>query len=59
MVYVPFKDGRPTGEYRTFLQGAGSTTIRPIGLAIGADGALYVGSDAQGKIWKVTYTAGH
>jgi len=55
VVYIPFRDGRPTGEYKTFLQGAGSNTIRPIGLAVGADGSLYVGSDAQGNIWRVSY----
>ncbi len=58
VVYVPFRDGRPSGGYQTFLQGAGTNAIRPIGLAVGPDGALYVGSDTQGKIWKVIYVGG-
>ena len=54
VVFVPFRDGRPSGGYQTFFEGAGST-LRPAGMTVGADGALYVVSDAQGKVWKVTY----
>jgi glucose/arabinose dehydrogenase len=28
---------------------------RPSGVAVGPDGALYIGDDAGGRIWKVTY----
>ena len=55
MVYVPFRAGRVTGEYQTFMEGKGAP-IRPIGLGVGPDGALYVSADAQGKVWRVTYT---
>jgi glucose/arabinose dehydrogenase len=56
VVFVPFRDGRPNGAYQTFFQGIGADQVRPIGLAVGPDGSLYVGSDAQGKIWRVSYT---
>lgn len=54
VVFVPFRDGRPDGEYQTFLEGAGAS-IWPMGLAVGPDGSLFVGSDGAGKIWKVSY----
>lgn len=54
VVFVPFQGGKPSGAYSTFFEGA-SGAIRPSGLAVGADGALYVASDAQGKVWKVMY----
>ena len=31
---------------------------RPMGLAVGPDGALYVSDDVKGKIWRITYTGG-
>ncbi|HTK55388.1 MAG TPA: PQQ-dependent sugar dehydrogenase [Gemmatimonadales bacterium] len=55
VVYIPFRAGRATGEYQTFMEGKGAP-IRPIGLGVGPDGALYVSADAQGKVWRVTYT---
>ena len=56
VVFQPFRDGRPTGEFTTLMQGKPGTTIRPSGVAVGPDGALYVAADQQGKIWRVTYT---
>ena len=29
---------------------------RPVGLAVGPDGSLYVADDASGRIWRVIYT---
>jgi glucose/arabinose dehydrogenase len=56
VVFVPFKDGKPVGTYETFAAPAGEpTSIRPVGLAVGPDGSLYIGADAQGKIWRVMY----
>jgi glucose/arabinose dehydrogenase/cytochrome c553 len=63
--YVPFKNGKPAGEYEVFADGfAGVDPIvnvsdavyRPMGLAVGPDGALYIAETEKGKIWKVTYT---
>ena len=65
VVFVPFKDGKPSGDYEIFADGfAGGDNIkspaqakyRPCGLAQGPDGALYISEDKTGKIWKVIYT---
>ena len=54
VVFVPFRNERITGEYRDFVTPAGNPTgIRPVGLAVGPDGSLYVGADANGKIWRI------
>ena len=64
VVFVPFKNGKPTGKWEIFANGfAGKTVItssrdaahRPCGLAQGADGSLYVSDDAKGTIYKITY----
>jgi len=64
VVFVPFKNGKPSGNYEIFADGfAGAATIagsnqakyRPCGLAQGPDGALYVSESQKGKIWKVVY----
>jgi glucose/arabinose dehydrogenase len=28
---------------------------RPMGLAVGADGAIYVSDDVKGRIWRIIY----
>ncbi|MCF0040251.1 c-type cytochrome [Dyadobacter fanqingshengii] len=62
--FVPFKAGQPSGDYEVFADGfAGVDPIvnvsdavyRPMGLAMGPDGALYIAETEKGKIWKVTY----
>jgi glucose/arabinose dehydrogenase len=67
VVYLPFKDGKP-GAYETFADGfAGTDKIvgssdaryRPMGLAQGPDGSLYIGDTQKGRIWKVIYTGQH
>jgi glucose/arabinose dehydrogenase len=64
VVFVPFKNGKPSGNYELFasgfpgkdvLKGPNDAKYRPSGLAQGPDGALYVSDDTKGKIWKVTY----
>ncbi len=52
--FVPFRRGQVAGEHRTFFEGNGNV-VRPSGLAVGADGSVYIAADAQGKIWRVTY----
>jgi len=55
VVFIPFSAGKPTGKWRDFARPAGAEdSIRPTGLAQGPDGALYIGADQQGKIWRVT-----
>ena len=56
VVFAPFHGGKPVGTYETFAAPAGDpTSIRPSGLAVGPDGSLYIGSDAQAKIWRIMY----
>jgi len=63
IVYVPFTDGGPTGEYEVFATGfrrGGIETAqvwgRPAGLAVMQDGSLLVADDTGGTIWRITYT---
>ena len=62
VVFLPFKDGKPSGDYEIFADGfAGAkktptdATFRPCGLAQGPDGSLYISDDKKGRIWKVSY----
>src|SRR5687768_11780186 len=65
VVFQPFKDGKPSGDYEVFATGfAGRENItnpnqamyRPCGLAQGPDGALYVSDDVKGMVWKINFT---
>lgn len=62
--FVPFKEGKPYGTWEVFADGfAGVDTIyntsdalhRPMGLAEGPDGSLYVSDSRKGKIWRIMY----
>ena len=64
IAFVPFKDGTPSGPWEVFADGfAGVDTIvntsdakyRPMGLAMGPDGSLYISESNKGKIWRVMY----
>jgi glucose/arabinose dehydrogenase len=62
VVFLPFRDGMPSGEYEVFADGfagdnktPGGAEHRPCGLAQGSDGSLYISDDKDGRIWKVTY----
>lgn len=64
LVFVPMKDGKPSGDWRTFADGfMGDKPIRnpaqakhrPAGLAVGPDGSLYVSDSTGGTIWKISY----
>jgi glucose/arabinose dehydrogenase len=62
VVRVVFKDGKPTGEYDDFMTGfvlsADQVWGRPVGVAVGKDGSLFVTEDGSGTIWRVSYEAG-
>ena len=59
VVFVPFANGRPTGEYSTFATDkSGPTSLRASGVAVAPDGSLYISADQNGKIWKVTRKQG-
>lgn len=62
--FVPFVNGEPTGEWEVFADGfAQVDTIvntrdakyRPMGLAMGPDGSLYISESERGKIWRVMF----
>lgn len=62
--FVPFKDGKPDGSWEVFANGfAGVDPIvnvsdarqRPMGLAMGPDGSIYVSESGKGKIWRIMY----
>jgi len=65
VVFQPFKDGRPSGDWEIFADGfsgskektaSGRADHRPCGLAQGPDGSLYVSDDSKGAIYKISYT---
>jgi glucose/arabinose dehydrogenase len=55
-------NGKATGAYEDFLTGFvtpdGKVWGRPVGVAFGGDGSLYVTDDGSNTIWHVTYTGG-
>lgn len=59
VIRIVMRDGAPTGEYEDFLTGFvidGSRVWgRPVGVAEGKDGALYVTEDANGTVWRVSF----
>jgi len=64
IVFLPFKDGKPTGEIEEFATGfAGKEEVknvseaeyRPTGLAQGADGSLFISDSQKGRIWRIYY----
>jgi glucose/arabinose dehydrogenase len=64
VVFVPFADGAPTGDWSVFADGfkgaevladSDDAEFRAMGLAQGPDGALYIADSVQGRIWRVTF----
>jgi glucose/arabinose dehydrogenase len=64
VAFVPFKDGKPSGEWEIFADNFAERDVvnstreakyRPCGLAQGPDGSLYVTDDTKGTIWKIVY----
>lgn len=67
VTFTPFDDGTTTGDYETFadgfagtdsLQSPGEANFRPMGLAMGPNGELYISDSQKGRIWRVVYTGG-
>jgi glucose/arabinose dehydrogenase len=68
VAFVPFKNGKPSGEWEIFANGFSGLTgdekvmnprkakARPCGLAQGPDGSLYVSDDSKGSIFKISYS---
>jgi glucose/arabinose dehydrogenase len=64
VAFVPFKNGKLAGAWEAFADNFtgvdlsspnGSFHHRPMGIAQGPDGALYVADDLKGTIFKITY----
>lgn len=62
--FVPFKGGKPSGDWEVFADGfAGVDPIinvsdakfRPMGLAEGPDGSLYITDSRKGKVWRIMF----
>ncbi len=60
VIMIPMKDGKATGAYEDFLTGFvtpdGQVWGRPVGVAVGQDGALYVTDDGSRSVWRVVPT---
>jgi len=65
VVFQPFKDGKPFGDWEIFADGfsgskentaSGKADHRPCGLAQGPDGSLYVSDDRKGRIYRIIFT---
>ncbi|HEY0290881.1 MAG TPA: sorbosone dehydrogenase family protein [Hansschlegelia sp.] len=58
VIFVPFKDGKPSGPPEDvltgFLNGDDEAQGRPVGVAIDKAGALLVADDVGNKVWRVT-----
>jgi glucose/arabinose dehydrogenase len=61
VITVPTDDGVPRGEYVDFMTGFvtadGDVWGRPVAVAEGRDGSLYVTDDAGNCVWRVVYEA--
>ena len=65
VVYQPLSGDHASGRCEVFADGfAGAVKSpakaehRPSGLAVGADGSLYVSDDIRGRIYRITYRGG-
>lgn len=60
VLFVPFKNGKPSGEPEDFLTGFikdpdhGKVHGRPVGIIVMPDGSLLIADDKSNKIWRVT-----
>lgn len=64
VVFLPFRDGKPTGQYEIFadgftgkgeVSGTNQAKYRPCGLSQGPDGALYISESKTGRVWRITH----
>ncbi|HEY9000911.1 MAG TPA: PQQ-dependent sugar dehydrogenase [Mucilaginibacter sp.] len=66
VAFVPFKNGKPSGDWEIFADNfsgvdlnkpSGPIKYRPMGIAQGPDGSLYVADDLKGTIFRITYSS--
>jgi glucose/arabinose dehydrogenase/mono/diheme cytochrome c family protein len=64
VAFVPFEAGAPSGPWEVFADGfaavdpivnTSDAAARPVGLAQGPDGSLYISDSVKGKIWRVMF----
>lgn len=62
IVFARFADAEPTGAWEVFAEGFAGTrkdpreaAHRPVGVAQGPDGSLYVSDDQGGRIYRILY----
>jgi len=64
VAFVPFKNGNPTGRWEVFADGfvgekpiadVSDAPYRPMAIAMGPDGSLYLSETVKGKIWRVMF----
>lgn len=62
--FVPFENKKPNGTWEVFADGftrvdtvinTSDAQYRPMGLATGPDGSLYISESNKGRIWRVMY----
>jgi glucose/arabinose dehydrogenase len=61
VIYQPFTGATAAAKYTVFAEGfngekvgtTGNRVVQPMGLAVGPDGALYIGSDTGARVWRV------
>lgn len=65
VAFVPFKDGKPSDTWEIFADGfTGSKVVmspndakhRPMGLAEGPDGSLYISDSVEGTVYRILYS---
>ena len=65
VAFVPFEDGKMSNQWEVFADGFAEVdpivstkdaAYRPMGIAMGPDGSLYLSETNQGKIWRVMFT---
>jgi glucose/arabinose dehydrogenase len=62
VTFLPFNAGAPLANHRTFADGFAGADVspqgaehRPVGLAMGPDGSVYITDDRAGIVWRVIY----
>jgi len=65
VAFIPFENGKPRDTWEVFADGfTGVDTVvampdakfRPMGLAEGPDGSLYISDSKKGRIWRIQFT---
>ena len=62
VVFIPFKDGKPSGDPEDFLTGfivdpnKDEVRGRPVGAVIMPDGSMLITDDTTHHIWRIAYT---